>query len=296
MSKINQNALRSMTGFGKAEVQTANKKVTVEVKSLNSKQLDLNVRMPSLYREKELDLRGWLTERIQRGKADVLVYYESLDAEKRMAINKQLMESYYRDLKEVADKVGMAGGDFLNALIRIPDVMKPESQEMDEAEWNGVMSAVKEAYQRFDQYRSIEGAKLREEFAMRIQLILKYRADLQAPLEARITKIKEKLRSNLEELIPADKIDSNRFEQELIYYLERLDISEEQQRLLTNCEHFLEELDGESQGKKLGFISQEIGREINTIGSKANDADMQRLVVQMKDELEKIKEQINNVL
>lgn len=296
MSKINQNALRSMTGFGKAEVQTANKKVTVEVKSLNSKQLDLNVRMPSLYREKELDLRGWLTERIQRGKADVLVYYESLDAEKRMAINKQLMESYYRDLKEVADKVGMAGGDFLNALIRIPDVMKPESQEMDEAEWNGVMSAVKEAYQRFDQYRSIEGAKLKEEFAMRIQLILKYRADLQAPLEARITKIKEKLRSNLEELIPADKIDSNRFEQELIYYLERLDISEEQQRLLTNCEHFLEELDGESQGKKLGFISQEIGREINTIGSKANDADMQRLVVQMKDELEKIKEQINNVL
>jgi uncharacterized protein (TIGR00255 family) len=263
---------------------------------LNSKQLDLNVRMPSLYREKELDLRGWLTERIQRGKADVLVYYESLDAEKRMAINKQLMESYYRDLKEVADKVGMAGGDFLNALIRIPDVMKPESQEMDEAEWNGVMSAVKEAYQRFDQYRSIEGAKLKEEFAMRIQLILKYRADLQAPLEARITKIKEKLRSNLEELIPADKIDSNRFEQELIYYLERLDISEEQQRLLTNCEHFLEELDGESQGKKLGFISQEIGREINTIGSKANDADMQRLVVQMKDELEKIKEQINNVL
>ena len=296
MSKINQNALRSMTGFGKAEVQTANKKVTVEVKSLNSKQLDLNVRMPSLYREKELDLRGWLTERIQRGKADVLVYYESLDAEKRMAINKQLMESYYRDLKEVADKVGMAGGDFLNALIRIPDVMKPESQEMDEAEWNGVMSAVKEAYQRFDQYRSIEGAKLKEEFAMRIQLILKYRADLQAPLEARITKIKEKLRSNLEELIPADKIDSNRFEQELIYYLERLDISEEQQRLLTNCEHFLEELDGESQGKKLRFISQEIGREITTIGSKANDADMQRLVVQMKDELEKIKEQINNVL
>lgn len=296
MSKTNENALRSMTGFGKAEVQTANKKVTVEVKSLNSKQLDLNVRMPSLYREKELDMRGWLTERIQRGKADVLVYYESLDAEKRMAINKPLMESYYRDLKEVADKVGMNGGDFLNALIRIPDVMKPESQEMDEAEWNGVLSAVKEAYQRFDQYRSIEGAKLKEEFVMRIHLILKYRDALQAPLEARITKIKEKLRSNLEELIPADKIDSNRFEQELIYYLERLDISEEQQRLLTNCEHFLEELDGESQGKKLGFISQEIGREINTIGSKANDADMQRLVVQMKDELEKIKEQINNVL
>lgn len=296
MSKTNENALRSMTGFGKAEVQTANKKVTVEVKSLNSKQLDLNVRMPSLYREKELDMRGWLTERIQRGKADVLVYYESLDAEKRMSINKSLMESYYRDLKEVADKVGMTGGDFLNALIRIPDVMKPESQEMDEAEWTGVMSAVKEAYQRFDQYRSIEGAKLKEEFVMRIQLILKYRNALQAPLEARITKIREKLKSNLEELIPADKIDSNRFEQELIYYLERLDISEEQQRLLTNCEHFLEELDGESQGKKLGFISQEIGREINTIGSKANDADMQRLVVQMKDELEKIKEQINNVL
>jgi uncharacterized protein (TIGR00255 family) len=296
MSKNNAAALRSMTGFGKSEIQTANKKITVEVRSLNSKQLDLNVRIPSLYREKELDLRGWLTDRIQRGKADVLVYYESLEGEKRMSINKPLMESYYRDLKEVADKVGMVEGDFLNALIRIPDVMKPELQEVDDEEWKKLMQCVEEAYDRFDQYRRIEGAKLKEEFLMRIQLILKCRQDLQAPMEARMARIKEKLRSNLEELIPADKIDSNRFEQELIYYMERLDISEEQQRLLTNCEHFMEELGGESQGKKLGFISQEIGREINTIGSKANDADMQRLVVQMKDELEKIKEQINNVL
>jgi uncharacterized protein (TIGR00255 family) len=266
------------------------------VRSLNSKQLDLNVRIPSLYREKELDLRGWLTDRIQRGKADVLVYYESLEGEKRMSINKPLMESYYRDLKEVADKVGMKDGDFLNALIRIPDVMRPEAQEVDEDEWKKLLQCVEEAYERFDQYRRIEGAKLKEEFVMRIQLILKCRLDLQAPMEARMTRVKDKLRSNLEELIPTEKIDSNRFEQELIYYMERLDISEEQQRLLTNCEHFMEELKGESQGKKLGFISQEIGREINTIGSKANDAEMQRLVVQMKDELEKIKEQINNVL
>jgi uncharacterized protein (TIGR00255 family) len=213
-----------------------------------------------------------------------------------MSINKPLMESYYRDLKEVADKVGMKDGDFLNALIRIPDVMRPEAQEVDEEEWKKLLQCVEEAYERFDQYRRIEGAKLKEEFLMRIQLILKCRLDLQAPMEARMTRVKDKLRTNLEELIPTEKIDSNRFEQELIYYMERLDISEEQQRLLTNCEHFMEELNGESQGKKLGFISQEIGREINTIGSKANDAEMQRLVVQMKDELEKIKEQINNVL
>jgi uncharacterized protein (TIGR00255 family) len=155
---------------------------------------------------------------------------------------------------------------------------------------------VKEAYNKFDQYRLIEGGKLEIDFRNRVSLILQLRDALAAPIEARKEKIKEKLRNNLAELIPVDKIDSNRFEQELIYYLERLDVSEEHQRLTTNCEHFLEELDTECQGKKLGFISQEMGREINTIGSKANDAEMQKIVVQMKDELEKIKEQINNVL
>jgi uncharacterized protein (TIGR00255 family) len=285
-----------MTGFGKAEGIIGQRKFTAEVKSLNSKQLDLNMRLPGLLREKELDLRSWLSDHIQRGKADVLVYYESLEIEKRLVINKPLMASYYQDLREVAEEVGMSGGDFLNALIRIPDVMRPESQGTDEGEWSLVFALVKEAYARFDQYRKTEGEKLRDEFAWRLDLILQLRDQLEKPIEQRKIKTKEKLRANLNELIPADKIDPNRFEQELIYYLERLDISEEYHRLKTNCEHFSEELKGESQGKKLGFISQEIGREINTIGSKANDSEMQRIVVMMKDELEKIKEQINNVL
>lgn len=285
-----------MTGFGKSEATIGQKKFTVEIRSLNSKQFDLNLRLPSLYREKELELRSWLSENILRGKADVLIYYESLEADKRMAINASLLESYYQDLKSFGDKVGLSGADYLNALMRIPDVMKPESQELDEQEWNAVYSLVKEAYNKFDAYRKIEGSKLKLEFEKRIEIILEKRSALEEPMKQRSEKIREKIKNNLNELIPTDKIDPNRFEQELIYYLERLDVSEEQQRLLTNCEHFQEELQQEGQGKKLGFISQEIGREINTIGSKANDAEMQRMVVHMKDELEKIKEQINNVL
>jgi uncharacterized protein (TIGR00255 family) len=288
--------LRSMTGFGKSEGTVGNKKFTVEIRSLNSKQLDLNMRIPSAFREKELELRSWLSENILRGKADLLVYYESLEPEKRMSFNKPLMELYYKDLKEFSDSVGMSGGDVLNALIRIPDVLKPESSDLNEDEWNGLMTIIQEAYQKFDSYRKTEGAKLQQEFKHRIQLILASRDDLKEPINNRNARVRERLKSNMEELIPVDKIDPNRFEQEIIYYLERLDISEEYQRLETNCAHFFDELKGESQGKKLGFISQEIGREINTIGSKANDAEMQKLVVTMKDELEKIKEQINNVL
>lgn len=285
-----------MTGFGKTEGHVGTRKITVEIKSLNSKQLDLNLRLPSLYRDRELELRSWLGERIARGKCDVFVYYESLDAEKRIAVNKALMEAYFYDFKEVADKVGMPSSDFLNAIIRIPDVLKPEAQEVDDEEWKGVMRVVEEAFRKFDHYRSTEGAKLETDFRQRLDAIEAARINLIEPMQARMQRIREKLTNNLNELIPADKIDPNRFEQELIYYMERLDISEEHQRLKTNLSHFTDELTGEAQGKKLGFISQEIGREINTIGSKANDADMQKIVVMMKDELEKIKEQINNVL
>jgi uncharacterized protein (TIGR00255 family) len=285
-----------MTGFGKAEGIVGKRKYTVEVRSLNSKQLDLNLRIPSMFREKELDIRTWLSDRIQRGKADLLVYYESLEVEKRMTLNIPLIEAYYTDLKAMSDRVGMPDSDFLNSIMRIPDVLKQENSELEEHEWKGLMKIVEEVYKKFDGYRSVEGDKLAKDFDMRVELIRKTREALQEPIKARNEKVREKLRNNLEELIPADKVDQNRFEQELIYYLERLDISEENQRLETNCQHFEEELKGEASGKKLGFISQEIGREINTIGSKANDAEMQRLVVVMKDELEKIKEQINNVL
>ncbi|MDZ4750944.1 MAG: YicC/YloC family endoribonuclease [Flavobacteriales bacterium] len=285
-----------MTGFGKAEATVGNKKFSVEIKSLNSKAFDLNLRMPNIYREKEMELRTWLGENIQRGKADVIIYYETIVPEKRMAFNKELMIAYYADLKEVADKTGMSNGDFLNAMIRIPDVLKPENQEMDEDEWKGLLSAVHEAYKRFDQYRTIEGARTKKEFEDRLGYILKGREELLPLIEIRAQKVKDKLHASLEESIGKDKIDPNRFEQEIIYYLERLDISEEFHRLETNCQHFLDELNLDGQGKKLGFITQEIGREINTIGSKANDADIQKVVVNMKDELEKIKEQIFNVL
>jgi uncharacterized protein (TIGR00255 family) len=285
-----------MTGFGKAEGTVGNKKFTVELRALNSKQLDLNIRIPSAYREKELELRSWLSENVQRGKADLLVYYESLEAEKRMSINIPLMLAYYEDLQSFATQANIEGGDYINAIMRIPDVLRPESSEFDEEEWAMLFSIIKEAFHKFDGYRVLEGEKLALDFHNRIAIILSTRAALDAPIAARNQRVREKLRNNLEELIPVDKIDPNRFEQELVYYLERLDISEEYQRLDTNCAHFSDELKGESQGKKLGFISQEIGREVNTIGSKANDADMQRLVVVMKDELEKIKEQINNVL
>lgn len=285
-----------MTGFGKAEGTVGNKKFTVELRALNSKQLDLNMRIPSAYREKELELRSWLSENVQRGKADLLVYYESLEAEKRMSINIPLMLAYYEDLQSFATQANIEGGDYINAIMRIPDVLRPESSEFNEEEWAALFSMIKEAFHKFDSYRILEGEKLALDFHHRIAIILSTRAALDAPIAARNQRVREKLRNNLEELIPIDKIDPNRFEQELVYYLERLDISEEYQRLDTNCAHFSDELKGESQGKKLGFISQEIGREVNTIGSKANDADMQRLVVVMKDELEKIKEQINNVL
>jgi uncharacterized protein (TIGR00255 family) len=288
--------LRSMTGFGKAEGVVGSKKLTVEVRALNSKQLDLSVRLPSIYREKEMDVRMYITEHVIRGKVDVLVYYETMEAEKRIALNRPIMEAYYKELKQFSDEMGMSQVDILNAIIRIPEVLKPENTELSDEEWQGVFQVMVQAVQHLGTYRKIEGDKLLDEFNARIDRILEERNALLKPMQERNKRMREKLRNNVSELIPEDKIDQNRFEQELIYYLERLDISEEYQRLETNCSHFKDELRGGCQGKKLGFVAQEIGREINTIGSKANDAEMQRMVVVMKDELEKIKEQINNVL
>ena len=288
--------LRSMTGFGKAEGIVGSKKLTIEVRALNSKQLDLSVRLPSIYREKEMDVRMYITEHVIRGKVDVLVYYETMEAEKRIALNRPIMEAYYKELKQFSDEMGMSQVDILNAIIRIPEVLKPENTELSDEEWQGVFQVMVQAVQQLGAYRKIEGDKLLDEFNARIDRILEERNALLKPMEERNKRMRETLRNNVSELIPEDKIDQNRFEQELIYYLERLDISEEYQRLETNCSHFKDELRGGCQGKKLGFVAQEIGREINTIGSKANDAEMQRMVVVMKDELEKIKEQINNVL
>ena len=289
--------IRSMTGYGKAEGNVGTRKFTVELKSLNSKQLDLNVRMPSLYKEKEMKLRKWLADRVFRGKTDLSIYYEADAAEKRMTINKALISSFHEVLKEVADQIGQQDVDYLSMIMRIPDVLKPEREELNEDEWSQIMKLIEQAFEMFNSYRVQEGAGLEEDFRGRIAKIQELEGGLDDLIEQRIARIKGRISGNLEEFIESEKLDKNRFEQELIYYLEKIDVSEERQRLKSNTDYFLDILtNGNAQGKKLGFISQEIGREINTLGSKANDAEIQRGVIQMKDELEKIKEQVLNVL
>ncbi|MFK7756301.1 MAG: YicC/YloC family endoribonuclease [Flavobacteriales bacterium] len=289
--------LKSMTGYGKAEATIGTKKFTVEIKSLNSKQLDIYVKMPSVYKEKELNLRSHLSNELERGKVELTIYYDSTGEDKKVVLNKPLVEAYHKDFKEVAERIGQENVDYMSMIMRIPDVLKAEKAELDLEEWNGVLALVKEALIGIQDYRTVEGQKLEVDFEERINNILQFQKEVQAPVETRLVKIKERIKHNVEEVIDPDKIDSNRFEQELVFYLEKLDISEENQRLKSNCDYFLEILrSNSSQGKKLGFIAQEIGREINTMGSKANDADVQRLVVKMKDELEKIKEQILNAL
>ncbi|MFM7722577.1 MAG: YicC/YloC family endoribonuclease [Bacteroidota bacterium] len=288
--------LRSMTGYGKAELQMESKKLSAEVRSLNSKGLDLNVRVPNLYREHELTIRTSFGERIQRGKAEISLYIENIGGERRMQLNTELLDQYYNELVSWTSDKNLGHSDILATLMRMPDVTKVEQPEPNEHEWTALLDLIHKAYFAFEAYRQLEGAKLKTEFDMRIANIMSLRSSLIAPMEERKEKTREKLRAQIDEWIGKEKLDENRFEQELIYYLEKLDVSEELQRLQSNCEMFTEELNGAAQGRKLGFISQEIGREINTIGSKANDATMQRMVVEMKDELEKIKEQINNVL
>lgn len=289
--------ISSMTGYGKAEGPVGTRKFTIEVRALNSKQLDLNLRMPSMYKEKEMKLRKYLNNELTRGKIDVTIFYESDATEKKVQINKSLMESYHEDLKEVAGKIGQSDVDYMGLMIRIPEVLRTERDELDESEWSEIFALIKLAVANLKDYRRTEGENIYEDFCDRIEAIESLYNKLEAPISARMENVRSRIKDNLEEFIDQDKIDPNRFEQELIYFLEKLDISEERQRLKSNCDYFSEVLEGnEGQGKKLGFIAQEIGREINTMGSKANDSDVQRIVVKMKDELEKIKEQVLNVL
>jgi uncharacterized protein (TIGR00255 family) len=286
--------IKSLTGYGGTVGQ---RKFTIELRSLNSKQLDLNVRMPSVYKEKELELRTFLAGEIKRGKCDLTIYYEAGMEEKKVGLNRSLMESYHADLSEVAENIGQENVDYMSLLMRIPDVFRSEKEEFNEEEWNTIFDLIKQALKMFNDYRSQEGEGLEGDFAQRVNHILTLESELEGPAEQRVIKVKERIRQNLQDFIEKEKIDHNRFEQEVIYYLEKMDVTEERVRLVANCKYFLEILEkGDAQGKKLGFISQEIGREINTLGSKANDSDIQRIVVQMKDELEKVKEQVLNVL
>ena len=285
--------IQSMTGFGKATLQLPTKKITVEVKSLNSKGLDLSVRMPSVYREMELGLRNEISLALERGKIDFSIYIESTAEQTSTKVNVPIVKAYMAQLREVygdADET-----ELMKMAVRMPDTMKIEREEIDENDWLEIQKVIKEAISNILNFRQAEGVSLENEFQLRIGNIRSYMNDALALDPERVQAIKDRLQTAISEL--KVNVDENRFEQELIYYLEKLDITEEKVRLNNHLDYFIEELNGEdSNGKKLGFISQEIGREINTIGSKANFAPMQKMVVQMKDELEKIKEQLLNVL
>ena len=284
----------SMTGFGKAETNTQNKKLTIEIKSLNSKQIDMSVRMPSAYRGKELSVRKTVGQSLNRGKIDVALFVEQTHSELSATINSEVVKAYYSDLKGIAKELDNTD-DIMSSIMRLPDVLKSKKEEIDESEWTQIESLLSQAIDAITNYRADEGRVLAEDFALRIENIRTSLNEIAAYEKSRIEKIKGSIREKIDEIKVS--ADENRFEQELIYYIEKLDITEEITRLNLHLNYFIEVMQSaNSQGKKLGFICQEIGREINTIGSKSNDATMQQEVVKMKDELEKIKEQILNVL
>ena len=284
--------IQSMTGYGKTIVQLPQKKITIEVKSLNSKNLDLNVRIPSIYKEKELHIRKFLSKHLVRGKVECSIFMEVTGEETTTKINKEVVNGYIDQLRNIAET---SPESTLEIAMRLPDSLKTQREELDEKEWKAIEKGLEDAIKAIATYRKDEGKVLEEDFKERVQTIQRLSIEVVELDKERLSYVREKLKKAVDDL--KEDIDQNRFEQELIYYLEKLDITEEKVRLKNHLEYFLEELKGAtSNGKKLGFISQEIGREINTTGSKSNYAPMQKIVVQMKDELEKIKEQLLNVL
>jgi len=287
-----------MTGFGKASCECQNRNITIEIKTLNSKQIDINARIPNGYRDKEPQIRSLISNRLQRGKIDFSINVEITGEASNYTINKPLALKYYRELKELSEDLNETDfADFLPLLIRMPDILISEKEEISEAEWNSVFQALEEALKQVDDFRIQEGKMLENDLLIRINIILELLKRVEPFEKKRFENLKAKILKDLSDFTEKESIDKNRFEQELVYYLEKLDITEEKVRLEKHCDYFVETMkEPESKGKKLIFISQEIGREINTLGSKANEANIQRVVVQMKDELEKIKEQLFNIL
>lgn len=287
-----------MTGYGKAVAETPHKKITIEIKSLNSKQLDLNTRLPWLYKEKEPEIRNLISQKLDRGKIELSINFDQLDEEVIPIINKSVVKNYYNQFREIAGELKISVHDqILSTIMKLPDALKTEKPELEEAEWDLVKQQILESVNMLDLYRIEEGNSIEADLKKCIGKILASLETIETFEAGRIVKIREKIISLLKENIGTENIDKNRFEQELIFYLEKFDINEEKVRLKTHCNYFLETISTPSpNGKILSFIAQEIGREINTISSKANDASIQKLVVMMKDELEKIKEQIFNVL
>lgn len=290
--------IKSMTGYGKAVAETPNKKITIEIKSLNSKQLDLNTRLPWLYKVKEPEIRNIISQKLDRGKIELTISFDLLDEEIIPIINKAIVKSYYNQLREIAGELNInIDNQILSTILRLPDALKAEKPELTPEEWNMVKGKINESLDMLDRYRIEEGASIDSDLKRGVEKILSTLVSIESFEAGRINRVRERLTAILNENQVTENIDKNRFEQELIFYLEKFDINEEKVRLKTHCNYFLETAASKApNGKLLNFIAQEMGREINTIGSKANDASIQKLVVMMKDELEKIKEQTLNIL
>jgi uncharacterized protein (TIGR00255 family) len=291
-----------MTGYGKALVDLPGKKLLIEIKTLNNKGIDISVKLPAAFRDKEMEVRTLLSQRLERGKVELYITHERPSDTTTYSIDKTLFTQYYHSVKSLLSELKEENQEgLLPVILRIPDVLKNESSELEENDWEEISLGIEKALSSVEEFRSAEGSILEVDLRKRVHLILTLLDSIKPLEENRINDIKERIRIGFQNLTKSDLLDKvpdeNRFEQELIYYIERLDITEEKVRLKKHCDYFIETLSEPlSQGKKLGFVTQEMGREINTIGSKANDAGIQKFVIQMKDELEKIKEQLLNVL
>ncbi len=288
--------IQSMTGYGKAELNLKNANFTIEVRSLNSKQIDANVKMSSIYRDKEIGLRKLLSEKLQRGKIELSIWRESSDSSAKYTLNTELIKEYFSQIQEVTRSLSINSSDIMPSLLKMPEVLVKGEEKAEDNEWEEIAKGIDIAIGNILQFRLYEGEKLENDITERINKLSTLLIDISPFAKGRIEKVKKSLADKLAE-IDTKNIDENRFEQELIYYLEKQDITEEQVRLEVHLSYFIKTMKADApNGKKLGFIGQEIGREINTIGSKSSDAEMQKIVVQMKDELEKIKEQLLNIL
>lgn len=287
-----------MTGYGRATGSFGDKTISVEVRALNSKMTDIKLRLPGDYREKEIELRKLLTDHAERGKIDFNLDVQNADGAAIVSLNEALFRGYHRELSRLADELKLPHGELLQTILRIPNVVASQAGEVDEEEWSVIVTTITHALDVLRNFRRQEGRALEADLRLRVANILLLLSELAPYEQERFTRMRERLRGNIEEGFGKENFDENRFEQEILYYLEKMDVTEEKVRLEQHCKYFLEQVENKQQsaGRTLNFISQEIGREINTLGAKAYDANIQRLVVQMKDELEKIKEQLANVL
>ena len=291
--------IKSMTGFGKTTVEVNNKKIIIEIKSLNSKQFDMNLRMPPLYREKEMEVRALVKEQLDRGKIDMIIYFDNAETGKNGSINRPVVIEYFHQLVEIAGQLGIVPdkNGLLQTVMRFPDTLQVKNEELEEEEWQALCDGINQALTAINNFRLQEGQALAKDIRHRVLLIQELASQVPPFEQQRIVSIRQRLQEKINEWTDITNIDQNRLEQEIVYYLEKLDITEEKVRLANHCKYFLETIEKEdAPGRKIGFIAQEMGREINTLGSKANDHDIQKLVVLMKDELEKIKEQSLNIL